>query len=89
VFGRLVAKPGVRPIRLESRPGARFWHCCQPVFPDRSPKPRPAVLGRAFGPDLSAVRVHTDDQAHRLNQAVGAPSAVEELARQRDGRQRA
>jgi integrase len=39
VFGRLVVRAGVRPIRLESRPGARFRCCHRSVSPDRSPNP--------------------------------------------------
>jgi hypothetical protein len=36
------------------------------------PETTQAELGQAFGTDLSSVRVHTGDEAHRLNQAVGA-----------------
>jgi hypothetical protein len=39
---------------------------------DALPESTQASLGPAFGGDLSAVRVHAGDQAHRLNQSVGA-----------------
>jgi integrase/recombinase XerD len=50
-FKQLVRLAGLTPRsascrpRMESRPGARFWHCCQPVSPDRSPNP-PCRLAR-------------------------------------------
>jgi len=52
---RLVPRSGNCRPRMESRPGARFWHCCQPVSPDRSPNPPCRLLGNGLS-TVTAVR---------------------------------